>query len=300
MEQIVKAIEIWVPGARQPVLELGSAYYGDVGDFKRTGEAITFAYDQGLPGKTWASGRPIILPDIRSTDFQRTEAAMKANIVSGIALPFYSGEFLQAVAVLFFGGGRDVVGAMELWQTVRDSDTELRLVDGYYGDLDKFEWVSRRLTMKRGRGLPGSAWELGKPLIIEDLGQSGTFLRASHAEAAGITTGLAIPFDYTEPEVQILTLLSAKGTPIARRFEIWMPNEDRTRLQYDSGHCISGTDLALEYAGTAIIRGEGPLGQAWLTGRPSVVAIPAGEGQALIVLPIIKDASLASMVCLVL
>lgn len=301
MKQFVKAIEVWVPSSKNNlVLELGSAYYGELSDFKHRSETMSFAYDQGLPGKTWATGRPIVLTDLSNDYFQRSEIAEQAYIDCGISLPIFSGDFLQAVVVLFCGGGENVVGATEIWHNADGNENELKLVDGYYGELENFEWISRRLTIMRGRGLPGKAWDAGKPIIIDDISLSNSFMRANHAAEVGITTGLAIPFSYPESEVQILTLLSAKGTPIARRFEIWVPNEDCTALHFDSGHCYVETDLALKYANRGISKGEGPIGESWLSGRPLVADISPNEGDAMIVLPNIKDCRLNSIVCLVL
>lgn len=300
MEQFVRAIEIWVPGKNGLVLELGSAYYGDLVDLKSTSEVMSFAYDEGLPGKTWSTGLPIVLTDFESGYFQRTDIVKKTDIVCGISLPIYCGEFLQAVVVLFCGGGQGVAGAMEVWHNANGSNNELKLLDGYYGVLDKFEWISRRLSILKGRGLPGIAWDQGRPIIINDLGHSTSFLRASHAADVGITTGLAIPFSSHKSDIQVLTLLSMKGTPIAKRFEIWMMDDVDNILKYDSGECYLGTDLGKKYAGQGIKKGEGPLGEAWLTGRPLVVTINPEEGNVIVVLPVSKNGELKSMVCLML
>lgn len=300
MKQFVKAIEIWVPGVNGMVLELSSAYYGELEDFKRTSETMRFAFGQGLPGKTWATRQAIVLTDLDNSYFQRAEAAHQAGIACAASFPILCGDYLHAVVVLFCGGGEDVVGAMEVWHNPNDSTKELTLVDGYYGELERFEFISRRLTMMYDRGLPGMAWAKGRPVIIDDLGSTNSFLRAANAAKAGITTGLAIPFIHNDSSVQILTLLSAKGTPIARRFEIWMPNASQDLLQFDSGQCHSGDDLKQKYADTVIKKSEGPIGESWITGRPSVANIDTDEGTAMIVLPIISAGSLNSVVCLVL
>ncbi len=300
MQQFIKAIEIWVPDNSGLVLELSSSYYGDLEDFKSTSQAMRFQYDQGLPGKTWASGKPIVMTDFDNDYFQRASEAKLAGIVCGISVPIFCGEFLHAVVVLFCGGGRDVIGAMEVWHNANGSNSELKLADGYYGELERFGWVSRRLTMMRGRGLPGSAWMQDKPVIIDDLGRSNTFLRSRNAAEVGITTGLAIPFSYMESDVQILTFLSAKGTPIARCFEIWTPDSNENVLRFDSGYCQIDTDLEQKYASSAIKKGEGPLGHAWLSGRPLVAGPESEDGNAMIVLPVIKGCTLNSIVTLVL
>ena len=298
VRQFIKAIEIWVPGTDSPELELVSASYGDLEAFKHTSETMRFAYDEGLPGKTWSTGRPIVLTDFSKSYFQRAQAAEQAGIECGLSFPVFCGDFLQAVVVLFCGGGANVVGAMEVWHNATDS--ELELVDGYYGEMERFEWVSRRLAIMKGRGLPGSAWQKGKPVIIDDIGNTNSFLRASNAAKVGITTGLAIPYFNMGPDVQVLVFLSAKGTPIARRFEIWLPDAENDTLRFDDGQCVAGRDLAAQYAGSSIKKGEGLLGQCWLTGRPTVASVKDEDGDVIIVLPVIDQGSLTSIVSLVL
>ena len=139
MQQFVKAIEIWVPSSTRGMsLVLGSSYYGDLEEFKKASEAMVFDFDHGLPGKTWAQGEPIVLTDLTANYFQRAEAATQAGIFCGISIPVFCGEFLQAVVILFCGGGKDSVGALELWENNNGSNSELKLVDGYYGELERF------------------------------------------------------------------------------------------------------------------------------------------------------------------
>lgn len=301
MQLFLKAAEIWQPDARGVSLRLSSSYYGDLVEFADVSQDMTFDFGEGLPGAAWAARRPLVWTDLGIGAFKRTEAAAQAGIACGIAIPILVGDFLLAVAVLFCGKAEAVIGAVEVWENPPGSDTELRLTDGYYGDLERFEWVSRRLSIMRGRGLPGGAWELGGPLILNDLGSSNTFLRARNAAEAGITTGLAMPYLDTEDGVQVLTLLSAKGTPIARRFEIWTPDGESEALRFAAGHCEAGTDLTAKYAGVAVSKGEGPLGEVWLSGKPQVTAGgAAASGEPTIVLPVIARARLAAVVALVL
>ena len=67
-----------------------------------------------------------------------------------------------------------------------------------------------------------------------------------------------------------MTFLSAQATPIARRFEIWIPNEARTALEFQSGDCSKNADLDSLYAGKTIGKGEGSIGGAWATGMPAI------------------------------
>ena len=300
MGQFVKAIEVWVPGLHELRLELGSAYYGSLEGFRGASEGMTFGLGEGLPGKTWEKGRPTILKDLHDPLFLRTEAADQAGLACAVAMPVFCGEFLQAVVVLFCGS-ETATGALEVWHNPQQSDFELRLEDGYFGELERFEWITRNLTIMRGRGLPGKAWADAAPVMIENLGESSAFLRASKAAEVGMTTGLAIPLSLREDNVQIFTLLSAKGTPIANRFEVWKPDEKRSSLSFVAGAAVSGEDLAQRYAAQAgCAAGEGALGQAWVTGRPAIHLGDFGDGEAYFALPVIHQGELAAVVGMVL
>ena len=299
MQMFIKAAEVWQPDAADARLKLAAGHYGTgVEAFQTSSESMSFGCGEGLPGQSWAEGRPLIWTELNDGNFLRAAAADEAGIACGVAVPVFAGEFLQAVLVLFCGKGDEIAGAVEVWSNPPGSDTELKLVAGYYGELERFEWVSRRLTLVRGRGLPGGAWAAGKPLIIGDLGASDAFLRSRNAAESRITTGLAVPLPEVGGNVQILTLLSAKGTPIARRFEVWAPNEDHSALVFESGYDEAGSDLAERYRGVSVSKGEGPLGAAWLTGKPAISATGDPANEMSILLPVLDAVRLQSIVAL--
>lgn len=67
-----------------------------------------------------------------------------------------------------------------------------------------------------------------------------------------------------------MTFLSALGTPIVRRFEIWVPDTRRGGLVFQAGIGEEGEDLAKAYAACTIERGAGTLGHAWRAGIPAI------------------------------
>ena len=75
------------------------------------------------------------------------------------------------------------------------------------------------------------------PLIVKDLFRSTAFLRWQEAIEIGINRGLGIPYTHASGNTWVMSLLSARDTPIARRFEIWVPNESTDALIFDSGDC---------------------------------------------------------------
>jgi hypothetical protein len=160
------------------------------------------------------------------------------------------------------------VGAIELWHNDPGQFFEMRLIDGYYENAETFAFNARHSKFPRGYGLPGRAWKSRMPLIVKDLLNSKSFLRWEQAAQIGINRGLGIPYAHASGQTWALSFLSARDTPMARRLEIWVPNETREALIFHSGDCDDATELASEYAQATIAKGDGIIGQAWLTGIP--------------------------------
>ncbi|WP_246562935.1 GAF domain-containing protein [Bradyrhizobium liaoningense] len=166
-----------------------------------------------------------------------------------------------------------------------------------------FEFNSRHTRFPRGFGLPGRTWKAGLPLIIKDLHNAKSFLRWEDAAEVGINLGVGVPYR-TGEKSWVLTFLSAQATPIARRFEIWAPDETRSALVFRAGDCSAQSDLAALYAAKSIAKGEGSIGGAWATGMPalnddlahdgSIAAVQAHAAglSRMVVLPVIGNARL--------
>lgn len=308
MKTFIRVVELWVPDRTRTRLEFGGCLCSpEYAEFKAVSENTLFAYDEGLPGKAWASGHPVILTQFANSYFRRTDEAIEAGLTCGAALPVFAGEFLMAVMVLFCGDDEKHVGAVELWHNDAARSHEMALVDGYYGTADMFEFNSRHTRFPRGFGLPGRTWKADMPIIIKDLHNSKAFLRWEEATEIGINCGVGIPYRTGKDETWVMTFLSAQATPIAQRFEIWVPNEARNALTFHSGDCSKGTDLASLYAGKPIGKGEGSIGGAWATGMPAInehlkvdnsvaaaLARDAGMNQ-IVVLPVIENAQLKAV-----
>jgi hypothetical protein len=304
VKKFIRVVELWVPDRTGTRLEFGGSLCHDMfSEFRAISENTLFAYDEGLPGKAWASGHPIVLTEFSNSYFKRTDEAKEVGLTCGVALPVFAGEFLMAVMLLYCGDDEQHVGAIELWHNNPELSHEMALVDGYYGTADMFEFNSRHTRFPRGFGLPGRTWKAGMPLIMKDLHNSKRFLRWEQASEIGINCGVGIPYR-TSDQTWVVTFLSAQGTPIAERFEIWVPNEARTALIFQSGDCSKNTDLAALYASKTIGKAEGSIGGAWATGMPAInerlkhdKAIPASLAFAsgmnqMVALPVIENAVL--------
>ena len=191
------------------------------------------------------------------------------------------GEFfsslLKAVIVFLCGSDEEHVGAIEVWTNDPAESSEIGLADGYYGSAELFEWSSRNLRFGRGYGLPGLVWQTGMPLILKDLYRAGQFLRWKEALQVGLSTGVGIPCPYDPARTWVMTFLSALGTPIARRFEIWVPDDSLDKLRLHAGACDQNARLATDYEAMRLAKGEGVIGQSLHTGVPAVIDSAANE-----------------------
>ena len=212
----IEVTEVWVPDGDR--LKLAEGNYGGLEEFAAASRHESFAKGEGLPGKAWAEERPVVLKGFDGSYFKRTEAAKEAGLTSAVAVPVFAGAELKAVLVVLCGDDDERTGAIEVWH---EQDGLLMLDDGYYGAAKHFEWVSQHTHFPRGQGLPGAVWSSETPILMRDLGSGYRFIRADSAAKAGLTTGLGLPIPVPGGTTFVLTLLSAKGTPIARRFEIW-------------------------------------------------------------------------------
>jgi len=308
MKSFVRVVEIWVPTEDHAQLALLEGHYGPLAEFRAASEQMRFRSDECLPGKAWASGHPIILKELEKSFFTRTEVAKAAGLTCGVAMPVFAGDLLTAVVVLFCGDDQAHIGAIELWGNDPATSNEMRLVDGYYGTADTFEFNSRHTKFPRGYGLPGRVWKSNMPLVVKDLDHSRAFLRWEEATRIGINRGLGIPYSHASGQAWVMTFLSARDTPIARGFEIWVPNEESDALIFHSGDCDQDVEQATGDRSAKIGKGEGTIGQAWRSGAPAVragdssdscsvgrFAAPAGLN-AMVALPIMNDRGLKAVI----
>jgi hypothetical protein len=265
----IRAAECWVPGVDRSLLEFGGGLYGEAKRFANASRGLCFGFGEGLPGQAWEAGHPVVLKDLASANFRRTAAAQAEGFSCGIAVPIFAGEVLTSVLVIFCGDDDAHAGAIELWRNDPAASKDMTLVDGYYGTTgEAFEFSSRRIAFRRGHGLPGMAWDSGLPVFMDDLGHARRFLRADSAQRVGINRGFALPCSSLGGQHYVMTFLSALATPLVRRFEIWRPDDSRTRLQ--RSYAFSEGEDVLQGAVPRLERGQGCIGRSLATGAPAL------------------------------
>ncbi|MEA1831822.1 GAF domain-containing protein [Methylobacterium durans] len=268
MRSFIRAAEVWLPSSDGTALVFGEGLYGDLAAFAQTSRGLSFRRGEGLPGEAWALRHPVVIKSLKDSSFRRIEAAAEAGLTSGIAMPIFSGDAVRAVVVFLCGDDARHVGAIEVWKHDPDADAQIGLDDGYYGAAELFETVSRLKRFGRGFGLPGSVWASDMPMVFREIYRSERFLRHEEALQVGLSLGLGLPCNYDPGRIWVMLFLSALGTPLAGRFEIWIPDADGTGLVYEAG--LSEED---DSPRPRLIGPEaGLLGRVLATGLPAITA----------------------------
>ena len=302
LQTFIRVAEVWAPDG--DVLRLIDGSYGALSAFAAISQETSFARGGGLPGQAWAEQRPVVLKELASKTFLRREAAAAAGLTSGVAIPVFAAAELRAVLVLLCGTDANHAGAIEIWE---DRDGRLVLDDGFYGDAESLAAVSRTISFGHGQGLPGGVWAAKTPILMRNLAGPGAFIRSDQAREARLETGLGVPIPVPGGERYVLTLLSARHAPIARRFELWDARPQRVggsrRAELIDGMCERQGGLWSQQNPPVDPRSvgmwDGPIGQVLGTGLPRVQAgptgLPAGYEQ-MIALPLYQDKVLAHVV----
>lgn len=304
MSKFIRVAELWVPDADGHLLEFGGGLYGDAPRFGALSRSMCFGRGEGLPGRVWEEGAPLILKDLQAGYFQRAAAARAAGLACAVAFPVFFGDELKAVVVLFCGPVGDQSGAIEVWRNDPRITTDMTLLDGVYGGSGSaFEAASRQTYLPRGSGLPGLAWQRQSSVFIDGLGESTKFLRADELGSSGLRHGFAVPCPVPANENYVLTFLSAPDTPIASRIESWVAGADVQSLKRACGVDERGLSLPVEaVAATAV---DPTILNAFACGVPGVRQPAGGEagataGLSLIAWPVASEGAVVEAVALVL
>jgi hypothetical protein len=70
VKTFVKAVEYWVPGIDRRHLEYGGGLYGQATRFAVLSRKLCFGRGEGLPGKAWEQGHPVLLKQFEGSYFQ--------------------------------------------------------------------------------------------------------------------------------------------------------------------------------------------------------------------------------------
>lgn len=160
------------------------------------------------------------------------------------------------------------IRVVEVWVPDREGGL-LEFGGGFYGSAHRFGATSRTMCFGRGEGLPGQAWESGRPVVLKQF-EGSAFRRTQAATAEGLTCGIALPIFAGDVLNAVMLVFCGDDESHAGAIEVWHNDPDASKdLTLDDGY-YGTTAEAFEYISrrTAFRRGTGLPGLAWDTGLP--------------------------------
>ena len=98
----------------------------------------------------------------------------------------------------------------EFW-TMDTNSNRLRHFETWHtdsNDFREFAKMARETTFGRGIGLPGRAWQTGKPLCVQDVATDSSFVRPDLAAKVGLHGAFAIPIRLDKETLGVMTFFS--------------------------------------------------------------------------------------------
>jgi PAS domain S-box-containing protein len=142
--------------------------------------------EEGRPARWVGSGQDV-------TDQRVTERELQAHYALGQALRDWESFEEGVVGLLRRLGTALELQVGSLW-TFEDGALSCRAFWSAPGvDASDFEAATRGMKLRPGEGVPGRAWQSGRPLLTDEPGQDASFLRRDPAAELGLRTGLAFP-----------------------------------------------------------------------------------------------------------
>lgn len=268
MKTFIRMVEVWTPNRDGSGLELSSGLFPDAPAFEAITRQMVFACGEGLPGRAWEKGHPLMMRELVGSYFKRAAAARAIDLTCAVACPVFQNGELRCVVVMLMGGTASSVGSVELWRHDSRLSSDMTLVDGFFGSHPRsrdLEALTLDGWLPRGAGAPGLAWQKSETICIADIAQSRHFLRTEAALKLGIGRALATPCTVKGHTNWVLGLLSAPAAPIALRVEVWRQHADLPdTLERTAGFCEASGALACGDEGPKRpIANAGPIGRTW-------------------------------------
>ena len=170
------------------------------------------------------------------------------------------------------------IRVVEVWVPGNDRST-LEISAGLYGSANRFGALSRQMCFGYGEGLPGEAWQRGRPIVLKQF-EGANFRRTQAAAAEGLTCGIALPIFAGDFLTAVLVIFCGDDQAHAGAIELWANDPALTRdLTLADGYYGTTAD-AFEFISrrTAFRKGTGLPGLAWQSGLP-VFQEDLGKGE---------------------
>jgi hypothetical protein len=170
------------------------------------------------------------------------------------------------------------IRVVEVWVPGNDRST-LEFSAGLYGSARRFGALSRQMCFGYGEGLPGQAWQAGRPLVLKQF-EGSAFKRTQAAQAEGLTCGIALPIFAGDILTSVLVIFCGDDATHAGAIELWANDPAASKdMTLDDGYYGTTAD-AFEFISrrTAFRQGHGLPGLAWASGLP-VFQEDLGKGE---------------------
>jgi hypothetical protein len=116
-------VELWDVNAELRVLEHGGGHYCGCPDFETFSPLIQFPFGTGLPGGTWAAGKPFVMRDVRRANtFVRAGLAARCGLAFGVGFPIRRRRSVTHVVTFIAAENRPFLQAFELWEELQGAD----------------------------------------------------------------------------------------------------------------------------------------------------------------------------------
>ncbi len=158
------------------------------------------------------------------------------------------------------------IRVIEVWRPSEDGSL-LEFGGGLFGSATRFAAISRDMCFGRAEGLPGTAWDEGRPVMLKRFDGSN-FQRIAAAKAAGLSCALAVPISVGGSLKAVLVFFCSDDAAHAGALELWH-NDPRVTgdLRLVEGHYgHNGEALEALSREAYLPRGSGLPGLAWQRG----------------------------------
>lgn len=170
------------------------------------------------------------------------------------------------------------IRVVEVWVPGNDRGT-LEFSAGRYGSAKRFGALSHRMCFGYGEGLPGAAWQAGRPIVLKQF-EGANFRRTQAARDEGLTCGIALPIFAGDFLTSVLVIFCGDDEAHAGAIELWANDPAVSRDMTLADGYYGSTADAFEFISrrTAFRRGTSLPGLAWQSGLP-VFQEDLGKGE---------------------
>jgi len=89
MKTFIRMVEVWTPNRDGSGLALSSGLFPNAPAFEAITRQMVFACGEGLPGRAWEQGHPLMMRELVGSYFKRAAAARAIDLTCAVACPVF-------------------------------------------------------------------------------------------------------------------------------------------------------------------------------------------------------------------